>query len=100
MQSEIQNLTMQIVIQFGGTSREQYLHSFGDKIAAKKFIKSASRSGYRCLGPFSVALPEVTKMVDAAKAVVNSAKRTRFKNQCVQELARSVTAIKKGFEPC
>lgn len=44
------------VIQFGGTSREQYLHSFSKQRDATSYIRKAERASYQCLGPFSILL--------------------------------------------
>ena len=98
MKSETQELEIHVVIQFGGTRDEQYLHSFCSEAAAKKFMRSAGRAAYRCLGPFSVPLPEVSDLACAAKTVVSGAKRKFLERQHIQRLARSLAALKKGFQ--
>jgi hypothetical protein len=97
MKTQTHDLEIQVVIQFGGTKGEQYLHSFDDEVAAKKFIRSASRAAYRCLGPFPIALPGVGNLVNAAKKVANWARRGRLKSQHIRELARSLATLKKEF---
>ena len=88
---------IQIVIQFGSTREEQYLHSFYDEGEAKRFIRRAGRASYSCIGPFGVALPELGDLACAAKDVVCSAKRERRRSQHVRRLARSLAVLKKQF---
>jgi hypothetical protein len=97
MKNETHDLEIQVVIQFGGTKGEQYLHSFDDEVAAKKFMRSAGRAAYRCLGPFPIALPGVGDLANAAKKVASWAKRERLESKHVQELARSLATLRKEF---
>lgn len=98
MKSKTREFEIQVVIQFGGTKGEQYLHSFCDEAAAIKFIRSASRAAYRCFGPFPVELPEVRDLAQAAVTVVRTAKRDRLEIRDIKELARSLAAVKKEFQ--
>ena len=71
MPNTIQDVEIQVVIQFGGTKGEQYLHSFLTEAAAEKFIRSADEASYRCLGPFPLLLPGIPQLTDAAKKTVD-----------------------------
>lgn len=97
MKIELRDPQILIVIQFGSTREEQYLHSFYNEGEAKRFVRRARRASYRCIGPFGVALPELGDLACAAKAVVCSAKRKRGRSQHVRRLARSLAAVRKEF---
>ena len=63
-------IELHIVVQFGGSSGEQYLHTFTTESLALKYMRSAGESSYRCLGPFQIALPGIPRLTDAAKKTV------------------------------
>lgn len=88
---------MQVVIQFGGTDGEKYLHSFNDVTVARKYTRSADRAAYRCLGPFTLPLPGVGDLADAAEKVARWAKRAHLANHEMQELSKSLKTLKRGF---
>lgn len=70
MPTMIQDAKLQIVIQFGGTSDEYYLHAFANESAANKYIRKANRASYRCLGPLPLALYGVRQLAAAAQDVL------------------------------
>jgi hypothetical protein len=70
MSNTIQEIELQVVIPFGGTSKEHYLHSFLNEATAKKFIRSAAKASCRCLGPFSLPLPGILELADVAKNTI------------------------------
>jgi hypothetical protein len=70
MPNTIQEIELQVVIQFGGTSKEHHLHSFLNEATARKFIRSAAKASYRCLGPFSLPLPGLLELADVAKNTI------------------------------
>ena len=70
MPDTIQEIELQVVIQFGGTSKEQYLHSFLNEAAARRFIRSADKASYRCLGPFPLLLPGIRELADVASDTI------------------------------
>ena len=70
MPNKIQEIELQVVIQFGGTSKEQWLHSFLTEAAAKRFIRSAAKASYRCLGPFPLLLSGIRELADVAKDTI------------------------------
>jgi hypothetical protein len=77
MPETIQEIELQVVIQFGGTGKEQYLHSFLNEAAARKFIRSAAD---RCLGPFPLLLPGVRELADAAKETIEWLQSNGFRD--------------------
>ena len=70
MPNMIREAELHMVVQFGGSSKEQYLHTFSSEAAARNYIRKADRASYRCLGPFATALPGVRQLADAAERVV------------------------------
>jgi len=54
-----------IVMQEGGTSSEQYLHSFNSKVEARRYLKECAES-YSCSGPFELPVPEIGTLAHAA----------------------------------
>ena len=70
MPDTIQEIELQVVIQFGGTSKEQYLHSFLNEAAARRFIRNADKASYRCLGPFPLLLSGIRELADVASDTI------------------------------
>lgn len=98
MNNETHELELHVVIQFGGSSGEQYLHSFLNEAAAQRFIKSAAKAAYRCLGPFPLVLDGVLDLAGAAKNVTKWANREGVKCEDLSRLARSLARVKKEFQ--
>jgi len=61
---------LHVVVQFGGSSKEQYLHTFSNEEAAHNYIRKADRASYRCLGPFAIILSGVRQLADATERVI------------------------------
>ena len=80
MPNTIQEIELQVVIQFGGTSKEQYLHSFLNEAAARRFIRSAAKASYRCLGPFPLLLPGIRELADVAKDTIEWLQSNGFRD--------------------
>jgi|GEM_PF-5088031 len=70
MPNTIQEIALQVVIQFGGSSNEHYLHSFLNETAARRYIRSAAKASYSCIGPFPLLLPGIFELADVAKTTV------------------------------
>jgi hypothetical protein len=75
MKNERKPLEVFAVIQFGGTRDEQYLHTFLNHRSAAKYIKSASRASYQCLGPFPISLPQASDLIASARRTVRWLKK-------------------------
>ena len=80
MPTTIQEIELQVVIQFGGTSKEQYLHSFLNEAAARRFIRSADKASYRCLGPFPLLLPGIRELADVASDTIEWLQSNGFRD--------------------
>ena len=98
MKKETHHLELQVVIQFGGSTGEEYLHSFLNEAVAKRFIKSAARAAYRCLGPFPLVLTGVRDLAGAANNVTKWAKRNGVESEDVSRLTRSLAKVRKEFQ--
>lgn len=93
MSKPVQVIELQVVIQFGGTSNEQYLHSFRSEREARKYIRSAEKGGYRCIGPFTLQLPAISELAEAARKTVewhelNGLRNVPLTNELNSALAR------------
>ncbi|MBL9178650.1 MAG: hypothetical protein JNM65_11350 [Verrucomicrobiaceae bacterium] len=60
------------VLQFGGSSTEQYMHCYKSLKHAQHFIDSAEEAGYECIGPICVELPEVAELISSARSTLDS----------------------------
>jgi hypothetical protein len=70
MPNTFQEIELQIVIQCGGSSDEHYLQSFLNEEAARRYIRSAAKASYRCVGPFPLPLPGIFELAAVAKNTV------------------------------
>ena len=98
MPTASQDIELQVVIQFGGTSKEQYLHTFSNETAAKKFIRSADKASYRCLGPFSLPLPGIAGLSKAAADVIEWIESKQLKDTGPAfNLTSALAVVRKEF---
>ena len=98
MPNTIQDIEIQVVIQFGGTKNEQYLHSFLSEAAAERFIRSADEASYRCLGPFSLLLPAIPQLMDAAKKTVDWLNSNGFRDtQLANNLNSALAEVEREY---
>jgi len=98
MPDTIEDVELQIVIQFGGTSKEQYLHSFLNEAAAKRFIRSADKASYRCLGPFPLLLLGIRQLTDAVEKTVEWLDSNGFRNTpLANNLNSALTDVEREF---
>ena len=98
MVNAFQDIELQVVIQFGGTSKEQYLHSFLNKSAARKFIRSADKASYRCLGPFPLLLPGIVRLSKAAEEVIKWIESKKLEDTGPAfNLARALAEVRKEY---
>jgi hypothetical protein len=98
MPTTFQEIELQVVIQFGGTSKEQYLHTFSNETAAKKFIRSAERASYRCLGPFPLLLPGLARLSKAAADVIEWIEFKQLKDTGPAfNLTRALAVVREEF---
>jgi len=70
MPNTIKDAELHVVVQFGGSSKEQYLHSFTNEEAANDYIRNAADASYRCIGPFTVRVPGVRQLAEASKEIL------------------------------
>ena len=98
MNNKAFELELQVVIQFGSSPMEQYIHSFLNEAAAKRFIKSADRAAYRCLGPFPIILYGVRDLSQAAKNLAKWANCEGVKSKEVSRLAHSLAIVRKKYQ--
>ena len=98
MPIEKQEIELHVVIQFGGSSGEQYLHAFDNRKAAMKFIRSADAASYSCLGPFPLLLPGILRLSQAAEEVIGwiEAKGMADTGPAFN-LARALTSFRQEF---
>ena len=98
MPNTIEEVELYVVIQFGGTSKEQYLHSFLTETAAKRFIRSADRASYDCLGPFPLLLPGIRRLSDAAEEMVKWIDASELKDTGPTfNLERALAVVREEF---
>jgi hypothetical protein len=83
------------VIQIGGTSREQYLHSFSKLSDAASYIGKARRASYRCLGPFSILVPAEGNLArSSAEAIDWLQKQGLGSDQHTLDLEHALAGVK------
>lgn len=100
MRDTVKPIELQLVIQIGGTSSENYLHSFCDKAAANGFIQSAERASYRCLGPFPLILPGVSELADASNKTVDWLNLNGFRDTpLANDLNSALALVERSYPP-
>ncbi len=83
------------VIQFGGSSREQYLHSFSKRSDANSYIRKAERASYPCLGPFSILLSAEGNLARISAETIKWLESLGFGgDQHTLDLERALTEVK------
>ena len=98
MPNTIQEVELQVVIQFGGTSKEQYLHSFLNEAAAKRFIRSADKASYRCLGPFPLLLSGIREFAGVAKDTIEWLQSNGFRDTpLVNNLNTALAQVEREY---
>lgn len=80
MPNTIQEIELHVVIQVGGSSKEYWLHSFLTEAAAKKYIRSAAKASYRCIGPFPMLLPGIRELADVANDTIEWLQSNGFRD--------------------
>lgn len=81
MKEESQDVALQIVIQFGGSTGEYYLHSFPNSKFANDYMRKADKASYRCIGPFGLAIPGVRNLSCAAEGVLEWLRRLGLEHE-------------------
>lgn len=98
MPNKIHETEIQIVIQFGGASKEQWLHSFLTEAGAKRFIRSAAKASYRCLGPFPLLLSGIRELVDVAGETVGWLESNGFRDTpLVNNLNTALAQVEREY---
>ena len=98
MPNTTQEIELQVVIQFGGSSGEQWLHSFLNEPAAMRYIRSAAKASYRCLGPFPMCLPGIRELADVAGDTVGWLESNGFRDTpLVNNLNTALAQVEREY---